>query len=207
MLAILITALSPPVLASPNCLWVPGYSPATMKWGTPVEVEVYLEISGGRSMAREGNIRHPCGPVIKQNNPPKKAGNRLYTKQDCGPLALVEEISYRPCTLQESAGIQLDTSFAGSLKAAVTQFICASSGGITSDTRYELRDSKGVKYQLGSTHLGLDPVRRKTEETCTSSLKTVRESKIWTIGENSLARITISASKPQEIYQPQPSFR
>jgi hypothetical protein len=97
-------------------------------------------------MTSDGN-RYICGPDVMQNNPPRQVGNKGYSKQACGPLTIVREVAYRNCTFEESAGISSRNDLSSRLAGSRSRLMCNIFSNVTSDTRYELRDKNGQKFQ------------------------------------------------------------
>jgi hypothetical protein len=185
-----------PAFAGPECYRPPGSPSGTAEWSTSgKEVNVYLVTS-------EGN-RYPCGPDVKQNDPPKEVGSKKYFKRICGPLTIVQEVSYRNCTFKERAGISSGYDASSRVLGALSKFICASSNNITSDTRYELRDKKGQTFQLG-TQYAFNTGDSKITDSCTNSVKTQFHTQTWRVGSTSkqISLTRVTEYRAQSIKQP-----
>ena len=193
-LATAILAIATPALARPgDCYFPPGSTSGTGKWASDgKEVEAYVTTAGF--------TKYPCGPQVKQNDPPKAAGQKKYTKQVCGPLVFVEETSYRPCTFEESAGISGGYGLSSRLTGALSKYVCAGDS-ILWDTRYELRDKEGQKFDLG-TEYGLSTGGLDISETCTPTVKTKSVSRSWRVGTQNITMTTITEYQAEAVRQP-----
>jgi hypothetical protein len=180
--------MSTPVFAdSLRCVTPPGSPAGTARWSSNGRIiEEYLITSDGN--------RYICGRDIVQNNPPRRVGNKRYSKQACGPLTIVREETYRPCTLEESAGINSRYDLSSRLSGLHSKSMCIAFSYVTSDIRYELRDKDGQKFQLGTEHGFTDRGNSEFSDTCTSSVKRQSYTKSWRVGstnkEISLTRVT-----------------
>ena len=178
--------MASPAFAGPGCYSPPGSLAGTATWSSNEKIiETYLTTSDGD--------RYTCGPNVKQNNPSGQVGSKGYFKQTCGPLTIVEEVSYRNCTFEESAGISSGSGRLSDAIGAMSKYLCVSRSNITSDTRYELRDKNGQASQL-DTEYGFNTGNSKISETWTCNTKTQFYTKSWRVGstskEISLTRVT-----------------
>lgn len=189
--------MAAPAFAGPlECLRPPGSPAGTAQWSTNGKIiEEYLKTSNADL--------YYCGPDVMQNNPSRRVGSKGYFKQICGPLTIVKEVSYRPCTLEESSGIGPGFGSSSRFLGSTSKFICAISSNIISDTRYELRDKNNQIFQLG-TEYGINRGKSEISETCTSLLKTSFYTKIWRVGSTSkeISLTTVTEYQAEGIKQP-----
>ena len=185
-----------PAFAGFECLSPPGSASGTAKWASKgKKVRTYLSTNA--------STIYECGPNIKQNDAPKQVGRKVYFKQTCGPLAIVQEVKYRPCTFEERAGIGRGYGLSSELTGALSKYLCATSGDVTSDTRYELRDKEGGVFKLG-TEYGLDTGNSRIRNSCTASVKTKLSTKTWRVGLTSkkVSLTTVTEYQAERIRQP-----
>lgn len=164
--------------SKPECFTPHGSSSATAKWSSKGKIiEEYLTTSDGD--------RYNCGPLVFQNSPSARVGSKNYTKQVCGPLTIASEESYRSCTFEEIAGISREYDPSGII-GSMSRRKCATTLPV-SETRYELRDKNGEKFQLGIVYEVGGGGDRKLNlvETCTSDRLTQIFTSTWRVGSTS----------------------
>lgn len=190
--------ISTPVCAdSLRCFTPPGSPDGTAQWSLNGKtIEEYLTTSDGS--------RYICGPEIAQNNPPRRVGNKRYYKQACGPLTIVKEETYRPCTLNESTGVSSGYDLSSRLAGLRSKSMCIIFSYVTSDIRYELRDKNGQKFQLGIELGFADRGNSEYSNTCTSSVKRQFYTKNWRVGSTNkqISLTTVTEYQAESIKQP-----
>ncbi|MCP9911232.1 hypothetical protein KBZ15_15165 [Cyanobium sp. BA20m-p-22] len=164
--------------ANPECFTPHGSSSVTAKWSSKGKIiEEYLTTSDGD--------RYNCRPEVFQNSPSARVGSVNYSKQVCGPLTIVSEQSYRNCTYEESAGISRKYDPSGFI-GSMSRRKCATALPV-SETRYELRDKNGEKFQLGIVYEVGGGGDRKLNlvDICTSDRRTQTFTSTWRVGSTS----------------------
>jgi hypothetical protein len=198
LLAAAVVLMASPAFATLKCLTPPGSSRGTAEWSSNRKlIETYLTTSNG--------TRYTCSPNIKKTSYPNtgKVGSKYFLKENCGPLTIVREVSYRNCLISESAGTSGGLGAQGRFRSDLAKSRCAAGSNIISDTRYELIDKNGQKFQLG-THYGVDTGDVTFSETCTSNTKTKLLTQTWTVGStsNTISRTIVMEYKAESIRQP-----
>ncbi len=198
---ILLTCVPGAAIAgfNPNCTRPPGYSSDRAKWDS-----LSREISR-RLLTPSG--AYDCQKTIKTTNNPESLGYKNYWKTVCGPFALVEEKTYRPCTIEERAGIPSRYDIESEYDANTKKRLCAFGKNITFMSRLDLVDKGGSKFNLANSFHFLD---MKSEfayrESCTSELKTTTTFESYRVGETN-STVTIEAVNIKRVQLiPQPSL-
>lgn len=186
-----------------RCITPPGSPDGTARWSSNGRIiEEYLITSDGN--------RYTCGPEISQNNSPRRVGNKRYYKQICGPLTIVKEETYRPCTFEERAGISSGWDLAFGLDGFHSSAMCTLNSNVSSDTRYELRDKNNQKFHLG-TEYGFNRFDRsrsrliggsEPRDMCTNNAKKVFYTKNWRIGGKTISLTRVTEYQAESIKQP-----
>ncbi len=186
-----------------RCITPPGSPAGTARWSPNGRIiEEYLITSDGN--------RYTCGPEINQNNSPRRVGNKRYYKQICGPLTIVKEETYRPCTFEERAGISSGWDLDYGLDGFNSSIMCTLNLNITSDTRYELRDRNSQKFHLNTEYgfNGFDGSMfqllggSKPRDVCTNNAKREFYTKRWHVGGKTIWLTRVTEYQAEEINQP-----
>jgi len=170
--------------SNPNCYNPPGYSSDKAKWdsGTMKDVSKRLITSSGS---------YHCQKSIQVTNNPKQPGYKNYRKTVCGPMALVEEITYRPCTIEERAGISTGYGLAADTASALKRYLCATGDNVTHSRRLELVDKSGSRFAMANSFHYMDNDGSFSfYDSCTSDTKPTTYLREYRIGETS-ATVTI----------------